>query len=281
MSIELPEALILTKQMTKELVGKQIHSWYLQDFERLIKVGFLNKNIKDFDQLVKGKVQSVVSRGNSIVVKLDNKMNLLLAPEYGGKILYHEKNVTIPKKVHLLVQFSDNTSLTVRLTSMGCIYAANDKELKQLYIYERDFSGTLSPIDVEFTFKRFSQLIAGMRRNIKSVLVGKDAVIVGVSNSAFQDIIYRAKIHPKVKVSELTTDERKTVFYAIKTLIQERIKFGGKDQFLDLYGNSGKYIPTMGPNMKNKACHHCGTTIEKLSMGGGQVYYCPRCQVPK
>ena len=46
MSIELPEALILTEQMNKEVLGKQIKSYELQDYERLQKIGFLNKNIK-------------------------------------------------------------------------------------------------------------------------------------------------------------------------------------------------------------------------------------------
>jgi formamidopyrimidine-DNA glycosylase len=114
---------------------------------------------------------------------------------------------------------------------------------------------------------------------LKSVLVGKDAVVVGLSNSAFQDIIYRARLHPKRKASELKKDERKALFDAIRLLIQERIRLNGKDQFQDLYGNQGGYTPAMGPNMKQQTCPKCGTLIEKLSMGGGHVYLCPNCQV--
>lgn len=136
-------------------------------------------------------------------------------------------------------------------------------------------------MDEEFTFEHFSKLIIGMRKNIKSVLVGKDAVLVGLSNSAFQDIIYRAKIHPKMKASDLNKDERRALFNAIKTVIHERIKLGGKYQFVDLFGNPGDYTPTMGPNMKGRECQECGTIIEKMSMGGGQVYHCPKCQIPK
>jgi hypothetical protein len=52
MSIELPEAIILAGQMNTELVGKQVSSFQLQDYERLQKIGFLNKNISEFDQLI-------------------------------------------------------------------------------------------------------------------------------------------------------------------------------------------------------------------------------------
>jgi formamidopyrimidine-DNA glycosylase len=53
---------------------------------------------------------------------------------------------------------------------------------------------------------------------------------------------------------------------------------GGKFQFVDLYGNKGQYVPAMGPNMKARTCVDCDSVIEKLSVGGGQVYYCPHCQ---
>jgi len=34
----------------------------------------------------------------------------------------------------------------------------------------------------------------------------------------------------------------------------------------------------MGPNMKGEGCPVCGTQIDRLSIGGGQVYFCPVCQ---
>ena len=111
------------------------------------------------------------------------------------------------------------------------------------------------------------------------VLVGKDAVVVGLSNSAFQDILYRAKLHPKRKASELNADEQRTLFNAVRNVLQERIRLGGKDQLLDLYGKQGGYTPAMGPNMKLRNCPTCGSLIEKLSIGGGQVFLCPKCQV--
>jgi formamidopyrimidine-DNA glycosylase len=279
MSIELPEAKILAEQMNKELRGKRIKSYHLQDYERLQRIGMMNKDIGAFDQLVNGKIESVISRGNVIRVKLSNEMNLILAPEYGGKIFYHTSEKAVPNKFHLRISFSDGTVLTVRLT-MGIIQALKENELKRSYIYRRDFnSDVASPIAEEFTFERFSKLFADSNRMLKSVLVGKDAVVVGLSNSAFQDIIYRARLHPKRKASELNEDERRALYDAISLVLQERIRLSGKDQFYDLYGNRGGYTPAMGPDMKQENCAVCGTAIEKLSVGGGYVYLCSHCQV--
>jgi formamidopyrimidine-DNA glycosylase len=280
MSIELPEAKILAEQMNKALVGKRIKTYQLKDHKRLQRIGFMNRDIKSFNQLVNGKVEHVASRGNAIRVKLNNGANLILSPEYGGEIFYHASETAVPEKFHLKVDFSDDTALTVRLTSMGGIYALKDSDLMQSYTFKRDFNpDILSPIDEEFTFERFSKLLADNNRALKSVLVGKDAVVVGLSNSAFQDIIYRARLHPKRKASELNTDETRALYDAIKHVLQERMQLNGKDQFLDLYGNQGSYTPAMGPNMKQKNCQICGTPIEKLSIGGGYVFFCPKCQI--
>jgi len=279
MSIELPEAQILAEQMSKELLQKQIRSFHLQDYQKLQRIGFVNKDVKAFDQLVNRKVESITSRGNVIHVKLDLGLNLILAPEYGGRILYHTSGSTVPNKFHLKLDFYYDTSLTVALTGMGVIQTLKDDELERSYVYKRDFSEVTSPVDErEFTLERFSKQLAEKKVNIKSSLVGKDAVIVGLSNSAFQDILFRAKIHPKRKASELSEGERHALYDAIKIMIKERIRLGGKDQFLDLYGKQGRYAPAMGANMNRKTCMVCGTSIEKLSLGGGQVYFCPKCQ---
>ena len=279
MSVELPEAKILAEQMSHELRGKRVKSYLLKDYERLQRIGMMDKDLTSFNQLVDGKIESVISRGNVIRVKFDNRANLILGPEYGGEIFYHTAEKNVPK-FHLRLDFSDGTVLTVRLTSMGVIQVLKDDELERSYVYKRDFDPTkLSPTNEEFTFERFSKRLADHNKMLKSVLVGKDAVLVGVSNSTFQDILYRARIHPKRKASELNMEEKRSLHDAIRFVFKERLRLKGKDQFQDLYGKQGSYTPAMGPNMKQQNCPECGTTIEKLSMGGGHVYLCPNCQV--
>jgi formamidopyrimidine-DNA glycosylase len=278
LSVELPEAQILAKQMNEELRGKQIQTNQLQNYEKLQRIGFINRDISAFNQLNDGKIESVLSRGNVIRVKLDNGWNLILGPEYGGRILYQAKE-TLPSKINLKLCFADKTMLTVSLTGMGAIQALKDSKLGNSYVYKRDFSAKASPLEeTEFTFDRFSRELSDKNVNIKAALVGKDAVVVGLSNSAFQDIIYRAYIHPKRKASSLSETEKRALYYAAKHMIEERIKSGGKDQFTDLHGRRGNYTPQMGPNMRDKTCKTCDTKVEGISLGGGQTFYCPSCQ---
>jgi formamidopyrimidine-DNA glycosylase len=278
LSVELPEAYIVTKQMNTELIGKEVAAFTLQNCAKYQDMGFINVHLSDFRRLCNHIIESVVSRGNTIRIKFGGRQNLLLAPEYGGVILYHPKSAVVPSKFTLKLDFKDETALTVTLTGMGIIQARSDGELENSYVFRRDFSATASPLDDTFTFERFSRDIAGRNVNLKTVLVGKDAAVVGLGNCAFQDMIYHAGLHPKRKASELSEPQQHALFNAIRFVLQERIRLGGKDQFVDLYGKQGRYVPAMGPNMKGKICLQCGGEVEGRSFGGGQVYLCPRCQ---
>ncbi|MFW9912920.1 MAG: zinc finger domain-containing protein [Candidatus Thorarchaeota archaeon] len=278
MSIELPEASILAKQMNKELVSKKIDSWRLDELEKLQRSKMVGRSLNSFDKLKGKTVQSVVSRGNGIRILLDDEMNMFLAPEYGGIFGFHEDDTRLPEKVHLTLAFSDRTIFTLRLKGWGSIDAASSEALEDNYVYRRDFSDVVSPVEKRFTSKWLESQLSQISKNIKMALVGKEAVLVGIQNSTFQDVIYQAGIHPKKKASDLSSSQVKALYDAIVRTMQERVRLGGKDQFTDLYGKRGNYTALMGPNMKGQSCLKCGTPIEKLAHGGGHVYLCPKCQ---
>ncbi len=278
MSVELPESKILADQMNQKLRGKQVTAFQVKDCERLQKIGMIEKDLTVFNQLVNAKIEAIASRGNVLRIKFDNGANLILGPEYGGEIFFHTSAADVPR-FHLCLDFSDGTVLSVRLTSMGVIQVRKDDELDSSYVYKRDFDFTkLSAIEEEFTFERFSKRMTNKNKMLKAVLVGKDAILVGISNSTFQDILYRARIHPKRRASELSKEEMWSIYDAIQFVFKERIRLNGKDIFRDLHGKQGGYTPAMGPNMKEQKCPECGTAIQKLSHGGGHVYLCPNCQ---
>jgi len=277
MSVELPEAKILAEQMNQTLKGKKVGSHEVQDSEKLQRIGFMNKNHADYDILDRQTILGAESGGNTVHLRLSGDANLVISPEYGGRVRYHEAGEKRPS-YHLKLNFTDGSALTIRLTSMGVVSAAETGDLEKRYTYRRDFKGAASPDSPGFTYTYFKDVFSGQNRALKPLLVGKDAVAVGVSNSAFQDIIYRAGLHPKRKASSLTEDETRGLYDAIRALVEERLSLGGKKEWTDLYGRHGGYTPRMGPNMKDRGCPRCGTAIRRIAHGGGHVYLCPGCQ---
>ncbi|MBN2335472.1 hypothetical protein JXL21_07915 [Candidatus Bathyarchaeota archaeon] len=277
MSVELPEAKILAEQINETLVGKKVASHQVMDAEKLQRIGFMNKDLADYDILDGETVLGAESGGNTVHLRLSGDANLVISPEYGGRVQYSEPGEK-PPGYHLKLGFTDGSALTVRLTNMGVVSAAETGGLDRRYTYRRDFKGAVPPDSPGFTYEYFKEAFGSQNRALKPLLVGKDAVMVGVSNSAFQDIIYRAGLHPKRKASSLTEEETRGLYNAVKALVDERLSLGGKDGWTDLQGKAGGYTPRMGPNMKDQSCPRCGAAIKKIAHGGGHVYLCPVCQ---
>ena len=277
MSIEAPEAHILGRQLDESIRGKLVKQVDVRDYEKMQRVGFIEKDLNSYQRLVGETVDGVSSRGNTILVKHSNEVNLVIGPEYGGKLRLLKPGER-SDKYHLKVSYSDGYILTVRLLSMGMINVVGRNELLLNYLYKRDFTGKLSLFDDDFDISNFTNTVRSQSKNLKTVLVGKDAVVVGISNSTFQDVLYQAKLDPKRRGSELSQEEAERLYESIKNTLNARLKLGGKVGFSDLYGDEGRYEPMMGPNMKNQFCPRCGSKIEQMSLGGGKIYHCPGCQ---
>jgi len=277
MSVELPEAKILAAQINETLAGKKVSGHMVMDSEKLQRIGFMNRDLAEYDILDGQTILGAESSGNTVHMRLSGDANMVISPEYGGRFQYSEAGEKRPS-YHLKLEFTDGSALTIRLTNMGVVSAAETRDLEKRYTYRRDFKGAMPPDSPGFTYGYFKDALGGRNRALKPLLVGKDAVLVGVSNSAFQDIIYRAGLHPKRKASSLTEEESRRLYDAIRALVEERLSLGGKEEWIDLHGRRGGYTPRMGPNMKDRRCPRCGSSIQRIAHGGGHVYLCPECQ---
>ena len=279
MSIELPEAAIVAVQMKGLVEGKKIASFQLKDTERLQVTGFVNRELHDFDVLAGAVINQVTVRGSTILARLDRASTLLIAPEYGGVILYHAHASERPVRFHLCLVFSDATALTIRLTGMGALQLVPDDGLPSNYMYQRDYLHGADPLDAgSMTEAEFCRTLDGQARMLKAVLVGRDAVFVGIGNAAFEDIAYRSGIHPRRKAAELGTPERCALYQAMRAVLTERIELGGKAGFVDLDGKPGRYRAAVGPGSAGAPCPRCGALFAGVSIGGGTSYFCPHCQ---
>ncbi len=278
MSIELPEIEILSGQMDKVLRAKVIADVHVDNYVNLQKFKFFNADISEYDLLKGCEIKSVKGRGTVIRIQCDRNLNLLLAPEMGGDIRYHEKGAHHPNKLHLRLDFTDGSGLTVSLKGFGLVYVANDDQLEQVYSYNRDFLKGVSPLEESFTLDYIVEALQRNEKPLKTLMVGKEAIVVGLGNAGFQEIAYEAGIHPKKKSSSLKESEKKALHSAIRDVVESRIRKGGKSTFWDLFGKRGTHTPSMGGHMRNQPCPRCGTTIERLKFGGGPTYLCPTCQ---
>jgi formamidopyrimidine-DNA glycosylase len=275
---ELPEILKLAKQMNDTLKGKIIASANLNDATSasLLKMGFIFPSPRELEtSLTKKTIDSTIGKGKWIYVKLKPEKYLLLG-EISGKVLYHHDKETLPDKYHLKLDFADGSFLTVQVSFYGFIKIVKEEELEA-----HRYPGKLgvSPVDdKEFTLRKFNDILAEGRSKVVKYVLLEQTKIAGIGNGYLQDILFKAKIHPKRKAADLSEKERIALYNAVKETLNEAIRLGGSEQEIDLYGNLGGYRRILGEHMKGKPCPRCGTPIEKLNVLGSSSYICPSCQ---
>ena len=102
--------------------------------------------------------------------------------------------------------------------------------------------------------------------------------ILGIGNGYLQDILFRAKLHPKRRAIDLAEWERRALYEAIRKTLKQAVDLGGRDTERDLYNRRGGYTRILHAKAKGRPCPECGTLIEKIQYLGGASYFCPSCQ---
>ncbi len=273
---ELPEIETLAKQINKTLAGKTISQGCLGNSPH--KFVWYNTSHDEFTKLTKGKkIGQAHAKGRWLFIPV-NPGYVLLIGECGGKALYHPAGSEMPKKYHLAITFENGSFFTVTTQMWGAMELyEGGKERERKYVKGMK----LTPIEPEFTFDYFATLVAslaqGEKRSAKGLLT-QDQLIPGLGNSIAQDILFRAALHPRHPIDELTKGEQRKLYNAITKTVRECIAKGGRNDEFDLYNNPGKYVRIMDNNAAGRPCPKCGKKIEKIQYLGGACYFCPRCQ---
>jgi len=289
---ELPEVATLSRQMNDTLAGKTIAQGSLGNSPH--KFVWYNRTPEEFEKLTRGKVVGPTRcRGRWLFIPLDPGYVLLFG-ECGGKVLYLPGPLDrdlpglfgrdlapgsqLPAKYHLHLTFADGSALTAATQMWGAyeLYEAGQEQDRQ---YVKGMRPT--PTDPEFTLHYFSALVdsllSGEKRSVKALLT-QEQLIPGLGNAIAQDIMFRARLHPRHPIAELERDQRQALYSTIVHTVRKAIDQGGRYDEFDLYGRPGGYVRLMDSKAAGQPCPECGTTIEKIQYLGGACYLCPQCQ---
>jgi formamidopyrimidine-DNA glycosylase len=273
---ELPEFVILARQMNDALKGKTIQKGQLGNSPH--KFVWYNRSHEEFERLTRGKTAGEArAKGRWLFVPLEPGTVLLLG-ECGGKVLLHPPGSQVPKKYHLYIRFEDDSFLTATTQMWGAVELYEEGE-EQNREYVRGMRPT--PIEPEFTFDYFSALLdelaEGKKRSAKALLT-QEQIIPGLGNAIAQDILFRARLDPRHPIDDLSAEQRGTLYRAIVDTVGEVVEKGGRYDEFDLYGQHGGYVRLMDKNALGRPCPGCGGEIEKIQYLGGACYFCAHCQ---
>ena len=269
--MELPELTILARQMMKEIAKRRICE------VEVANPKCLNVPLEQFQKTIIGKtVSSIEGRGKWLFIKLDADYLLLFNPGMGADVIHFKPEDRLPDKYQIKFTLDDETGFTIRVWWFCYLHLIRADELGEHKLVAKL---GMTPLDNEFTFGYFKQLLNNKRGNIKTFLLDQKNVS-GIGNVYIQDILFNAKLHPMRTVSSLTDTEIEALYKSVRWVMNESIELGGLAYEKDFYGNKGGYGKGQFKiaYKPGEPCPVCQTTIQKIKTGSTSSFICSNCQ---
>lgn len=275
--IEAPEARILCEQLNETVKGKRITDVFTQFTPH--KFAFFSGSQEEYTTWLSGQtINRAQPQGGMVEITIGNKVLVLTD---GVNLRYLPAGTKLPAKHQLLIAFEDESCLIASVRMYGGLMCydkdAPGGHLSDYYLTAKSKRQVMSD---EFDQTYFLGLINSDDAQKKSAkaFLATEQTIPGLGNGVLQDILYHAHIHPKKKIAELTANERENLYDRLKETMNDMYRLGGRSTESDLYGENGRYIPSLSKDTAGMACPHCGETIVKENYLGGSIYYCRGCQ---
>ena len=277
--IEHPEAVTIAGQMAGTLVGKQIKSAIRGNTPH--KWAFYSRPAEEYAAILGGKSITGAEASGSLILVRVGAEHILVLGGGGERILYHSAADAVPKKHQLLLSFSDDTFLSVKVQGWGSCQLWTPEELQQHKWYaNRSLSPTEDGFTREYFAGLFSTLKPGEARSVKYFLITEPGVW-GIGNGYLQDVLLHARIHPRRRAVDLGEQQRDALYDAISETIERAVSLRGRTDETDLFGQHGGYGRVLSASAKGQPCPSCGReAIVKDNFLGGAIYTCPACQEP-
>jgi len=286
---ELPEVETTVKELNREVLGWTfIDVW--SDFRKMIK---RPESFDKFKKEIKNKkIKRIWRRGKNILFDLSGNKTLLVHQKLTGHLLLGKwefkggkwfpppgpLSEKINTYIHLLFAFDNGQMLALSdLRKFAKVELWDTENLKES---EEMKSLGPEPLEKDFTFEKFEEVLKEKKGKIKQVLMDQ-TIIAGIGNIYSDEILWIAKIHPFKEVSKLTEDELRKIYRAMRKILPKAIELGG-ESISDFRRTSGKrgYFDKERKVYRRggEKCLRCGTKIRRKKIAGRSAHFCPKCQ---
>ena len=136
------------------------------------------------------------------------------------------------------------------------------------------------PLSEGFTLDSLTSAVEKRKAPVKAIILDQRR-IAGIGNIYADEACFAAGIDPRRLGATINLEEATALHAAIRAVLMTGVEMGGAS-FRD-YRNTGGNVGSMQKHVKvfrrtGKPCYTCGTTIERVKVGGRSTHYCPQCQ---
>jgi len=272
--IELPEAFTLAKQLEQVFKGKTIVSavantsphgfaWYTDD-----PALYNNK-------LAGRKITGTTYYAGRPEMHADGMIISFLD---GVRFRHLKEGEKRPDKHQLLMEFDDGSALVCTVQMYGGMLLYDGTPVDDFYY--NVCKEKPSPFEKAFSKEYYCRLFDDIKKSLSvKGLLATEQRIPGLGNGVLQDILFNARLHPKRKAISLSDDERDRLYNSILSTLKDMRDGGGRNTEKDLFGEPGGYKTILSNKTLAYPCRVCGSGLKREAFLGGNIYFCPGCQI--
>jgi formamidopyrimidine-DNA glycosylase len=269
---ELPEVETIVRGLRKKLTG-----WEFSRSE-IRTARCLRGNRDEFCESLSGrKILDFGRRGKNIIFHLSGGAALIVHLRMTGQLRLVSPSTAPGPHTHAQFFFRKHPD---RLRF-------NDtRKFGRIWLEKKGAGGELpslsrlGPEPLEISAREFARRIQAKKRVIKPLLLDQ-CFLAGVGNIYADESLHRARIHPRRNSAELSGEELRRLYRALKRILQAAIRAGGTSvrSYVDSAGARGGYQNFLRVyRREGEACRNCGGTLVREMVGGRSTFFCPRCQ---
>ena len=271
---ELPEVEII-----KRILEPQLKTRKLETVQVLNEQIIAYPDIDSFITEMTGQtIECMSRRGKYLSIHFKNGDRAILHLRMTGQLLIMPKDVPVEKHTHLIADLSDGKQLRyIDVRRFGRFWYLQSDEEDALTGLDKL---GVEPLSEDLTEAYLKRKLADRKKTIKEMLHDQ-SVIAGIGNIYSDEILFAAGIYPGRKCSGLEDEEWKHLAEKVKEIIAWGIDTNEMtpEEYLAGKGKEYRNIPHLRVyGRADENCSICGSSIEKITIGGRSSCYCPACQ---
>lgn len=286
---ELPEVETVRRGLAELLPRRVVQHVSVFDSPK----SFPNTSV-DVEQFLYGAtIIDVRRRAKVLIVDLDTDYSLVVHLKMTGQLVFrgetkfgagHPSDSLIgelpDRSTRLQIDFKDGSKLFFNdQRKFGWVKLLPTIEVVNLPFFQKVGP---EPLDAGTTTKVFIQQVR--RRNgtmIKPAILDQ-TVIAGVGNIYADEALWAAKIHPEMRVRDVSDERLSTLFTEVVKVLALSIEKGGSTDknYVDAEGRRGSYLEFANVfRREGQPCRiHPEVLIKKLKVAGRGTHICDACQ---
>lgn len=227
---------------------------------------------------------------NQIIQKLERRGKYLLFYCADGCLLVHLgmsgvltvvlQKTQLKKHDHVDICFKNGSCL--RLSDprrFGCMLWIDGDPLKHKLLKDLGVEPLTRDFNAAYLFAQTR------KRNVavKQFLMNSK-IVVGIGNIYVAEVLFKAKIHPKTSVKNLTVEQCAAIVRAAKIILKQAIKAGGTTfrDYRNADGKPGYFQQKLFVyGRQGELCKVCGNNLQSMILGQRSTVFCPKCQCNK